>query len=140
MTLSAPISLPRLIVCALFMTGMTCLAEARDTRPANQTNGIFAHSLSDGGRLIIRRSPVLGYNVAISLYIDGQVAGTLVRARVFDEYITPGRHTIVAVPGGIPGGPGDRFVAKLDVRTGQTFTYIASYNVNRLLLTWVTND
>jgi len=109
-----------LIICALFIAN------------ANQTyarDGIFAGP-GHGGRIIIKRSPVLGVNVSVVIYIDGQVAGTLVRAREFDEYITSGRHVLVASPNNLRGD----WHGIIDVRPGHTIKYIATYNVSKLVL------
>lgn len=130
-------SLPvlRLAIGALLVASANQSANARDNNSPNPSGAIFATSAADGGRLFIRRSPVLGQNVSISLRIDGKVAGTLVQSRTFDRYITPGRHILTASPTGEGAWQGI-----LDVRRGETYSYAASYNVNRIVLTPVSGS
>jgi len=90
-------------------------------------------SAADNGRLVIRRSPVLGHNVRIDLTIDGKSAGTLGRGRTYDMAITPGRHTLTASP----SRSGEAWHGTLEVRPGETYTYTASFNVDKLVLTLV---
>ena len=132
-SLCVPFSIPvlRLAICALFIATASQRVDARESNSPNPTGAIFATSSATGGRLVIQRSPVLGDNVAITLMIDGQVAGTLVRGRTYDRYITPGRHTLTALPNRSRG----TWQGTLDVRPGKTYSYSASYNVNKLVLT-----
>ena len=131
---SAPFSLPvlRLAICALLIASANQSVKAAENKSPNPSGATFATSAADGGRLFIRRSPVLGENVTITLRIDGKVAGTLVKARNFDRYIAPGRHTLIASPTG-----GGTWQGTLNVRVGETYTYTASYNVNGIVLTLV---
>jgi hypothetical protein len=130
-------SLPvlRLALGALLIASANQSADARDKNSPNPSGAIFATSAADGGRLFISRSPVLGDNVGISLRIDGQVAGTLMRNRTFDRYITPGRHILTASPTG-----GGVWQGTLDVRRGETYSYTASYNVYKIVLTPVSGS
>jgi|ERR1044071_4594138 hypothetical protein len=121
-----------LAICALLIASANQSVNARDNNSSNRSGTIFARSAADGGRLFIRRSPVLGRNVAISLTIDGQLAGTLTWGHTYDKYITPGRHILIVSPNRRFGDP---WRATLDVRPGQTYSYSASYNVNKLVLT-----
>jgi hypothetical protein len=120
----------RLALCALLIASANQSASARENNSSNPSGAIFATSAADGGRLFIRRSPVLGSNVTISLMIDGKVAGTLVQSRTYDRYITPGRHILTASPTN-----GSAWQGILNVRPGETYSYTASYNVNRIVLT-----
>jgi hypothetical protein len=124
-----PISLLRLAICALLIASASQNANASDKKPPNPSGAIFATSAADGGRLFIRRSPTLGSNVTISLWIDGKVAGTLVRNRTYDRYLTPGRHILTASPTN-----GGDWRGVLDVHRGETYSYTASYG-DKLVLT-----
>jgi len=119
----------RLAICALLIASGSQSVNARDDNSSNPSGAIFATSAADGGRLFIRRSPTLGSNVTISLWIDGKVAGTLVRNRNYDRYITPGRHILTASPTN-----GGEWRGVLDVRRGETYSYTASYS-DKLVLT-----
>jgi hypothetical protein len=132
---SAPVLL--LATCALLIASANQSVNAHDNNSSNRSGAIFATSAADGGRLFIKRSPVLGRNVAITLTIDGKLAGTLMWWHTYDRYIAPGRHILTVSPNRLFGGP---WQAMLDVRPGQTYYYIASYNVNKLVLTPVTGS
>ena len=121
----------RLAICALLIASANQSVKAREKNSSNPSGAIFATSAADGGRLVIKRSPVLGSNVSVTLTIDGKPAGTLVRGHTYDRYITPGRHVLVASP----SRSGATWRANLDVRPGETYSYSASYNVNKLVLT-----
>jgi hypothetical protein len=131
---SSSVRVMLLAIAALLITGANQSVQAHDNSYPHQSGAIFATSAADGGRLLIKRSPVLGYNVQIVFWIDGQLAGTSVRGHLYDRYITPGRHILV----GFPNRSGAAWRGVLDVRAGQTYFYIASYNVTRLVLTPVT--
>ena len=75
--------------------------------------------------------------MAITLAIDGKLADTLTWGHTYDKYITPGRHTLIVSPNRRFGDP---WQAILDVRRGQTYSYIAAFNVNKLVLTPVTGS
>ena len=130
---SAPVLL---LICALLIASANQSVNARDNNSSNRSGAIFATSAADGGRLFIRRSPVLGRDVAIALTIDGQLAGTLTSGHTYDRYITPGRHILIVSPNRSSGA----WQATLDVRPGQTYSYSASYNVNKLVLTPVSGS
>lgn len=124
------LSVLRRAIAALLIASATQSVNAADKNSSNAGGEIFATSAADGGRLFIRRSPVLGSNVTISLMIDGKVGGTLVRGRTYDRYLTPGRHLLTALP-----TSGSAWQGTLDVRPGETYSYTASFNVNKIVLT-----
>src|SRR6188768_2785688 len=120
-----------LAICAWFVAGAIQIARAADSKPApQQTGAIFATSLADGGRLVISGSPVLGQNVAMTIKIDDQIVGTLMHGRTFDKYMAPGRHVVTVVPNRLLGN----WVATLDVRAGQTFSYVVKANTKAIYL------
>jgi hypothetical protein len=87
-------------------------------------------SAASGGRLIIKRSPVLGKNVAITIRIDGKLAGTLSYNRTFETILTPGRHVLTAVPNRLD----TPWQGTLEVRPNETYHYTAHFAVSRLVL------
>jgi hypothetical protein len=132
---SGPVLL--LATCALLIASANQSVNAHDNNSSNRSGAMFATSAADGGRLFIKRSPVLGRNVAITLTIDGKLAGTLTWGHTYDRYIAPGRHILIVSPNRRFGDP---WQAILDVRRGQTYSYIAAFNVNKLVLTPVTGS
>ena len=121
----------RLALCTFLIATASQRVDARESDAPKPSGAIFASSAATGGRLFIQRSVLLGDNVALSIMIDGQVAGTLMRGRTFDRYITPGRHTLTAVPNGSTAS----WQGTLEVVPGKTYSYSASFNVNKLVLT-----
>lgn len=85
---------------------------------------------ADGGRLIIKRSPTLGYNVTLTIWIDGRLIGPLVRGHTFDRPISAGRHVLLVQPNRLRGD----WQQVIDVHSGQTHAYLATYNVQKLAL------
>ena len=130
------VSVLPLAICVLLITSANQSVNARDSNSSNRSGAIFATSAADGGRLFIRRSPVLGHNVRITLTIDGKLAGTLVRGHTYDRYITPGRHILTASP----NRSGGAWQGTLNVLPGKTYSYSAAYQVNKLGLTPVTGS
>jgi hypothetical protein len=128
-SLPALLSIPmlRIGICALLMTS----AQNLFAREPDSSNAIFATGAADGGRLVIKRSPVMADNAAITIMIDGKPAGTLSRNRGYDRYIAPGRHSLTASP----NRSGDAWHGTLNVRVGETYSYTASYNVSKVVLT-----
>ena len=96
---------------------------------------IFAATAVDG-RLLIKRSPVMGDNVAITVKIDGKPAGVVRRGQAYEHYLTPGRHELTVSPNALGG----RWSTTLEVRAGETFSYVVSYHVDKLVLTRVTTS
>lgn len=127
---STPVAVLRLAICALLIATASQRVNARESNASNQSGAIFATSATDGGRLVITRSPLLGYKSRIDITIDGKPAGIVARQRPFDRYLTPGRHILTATP-----SRGGEWRTVLDVRAGETYSYSASYNVNKLVLT-----
>src|SRR5262245_59126781 len=89
------VSVARLAIGALLLVGTVGSLHAKE-KGAAKGSAIFASSPADGGRLIIKRSPVLGQNVRVTVTIDGKRIETLTRNRTFDRYLKPGRHVLVA--------------------------------------------
>src|SRR3712207_4307745 len=73
-------------------------SNARENNASTGSGAIFARSAADGGRLLVKRSPVLGRSVIIAVSIDGTPAGTIGRGHTYDRYITPGRHVVTFSP------------------------------------------
>jgi hypothetical protein len=120
-----------LTISAMLFTGANQVVNAADRQSTSRADAIFAAGFGDGGRLIIKPSPTLGYDVGITVTIDGKISGSVVRAKKYERYISPGRHLVVASPNHL----GDDWQAILDVRRGQTYCYIASYSQRQASLT-----
>ena len=113
-----------LTVSAMLFAGANQVVKAADRQFTRHADAIFATGLADGGRLIIKPSPTLGYDVGIVITIDGKISGSVVRGQNHERYISPGRHLVVATPNHL----GDDWRVTLDVRRGQTYCYVVSYS------------
>lgn len=108
--------------CALFFVG------------ANQISaGQSEYSRSSYGLLRMKHSPVLGINIPISVWIDGRQAGVFAKGHVYQRSLAPGRHELYAERPG-PGRQYDSWYSVLDVRPGETYSFVVKCTPNRVLL------
>src|SRR6266446_10270586 len=87
-----------LTVSAMLFAGSNQVVKAADRQFTGHADAIFAAGPGDSGRLIIKPSPTLGYDVGIAVTIDGKVSGSVVRGQNYERYISSGRHLVVATP------------------------------------------
>ncbi len=98
---------------------------------ANQlTAGPSEYSRPEG-ILRMKHSPVLGINVPISVWIDGVQAGAFAKGHVYERALAPGRHGVYARR---PGQPNDSWYGTLDVRPGETYSFVVKCTVNHVIL------
>src|SRR4051812_47419300 len=67
------VSVLRITICGLFIAGAQLSFAA------------------DGGRLVIKRSPTLAHNLAVTITIDGKLAGSLTRGRTYETNLAAGK-------------------------------------------------
>ncbi|MGZ5552152.1 MAG: hypothetical protein ACXWHF_00790 [Chthoniobacterales bacterium] len=92
-----------------------------------------AHQASAAdGLLVIKHSPTLSIYVAVVVRIDGQDAGMFSRGHIYERYLTPGRHVIEVFRN---GRTWDAFRMTLNVHGGHTYSYLAKYATNQMVLT-----
>jgi len=113
-----------LVVLTAMLAATLPSATARDAK-------VFATNATDGGRLIVKHSPVLGLNVVVGVAIDGQDVGAFAKGHSFDRFLTPGRHTISVFPNGKESNASRM---TLDVKAGQTYSYVAKQQVSKMVL------
>ena len=98
---------------------------------ANQvTAGPSEYSRPDG-ILRMKHSPVLGINVPIAVWIDGVQAGAFAKGHVYQRSLAPGRHDVYASR---PGQMFDSWYGTLDVRPGETYSFLVKCTVNHVIL------
>ena len=120
-----------LAVSALLLTDANQSINAQDYPTIHVPDRMVATGMADGGRLIIKPSPTLGYDVGITVTIDGKISGSVVRGTTnYDRYISPGHHVVVASPNHL----GDDARIILDIRRGETYCYVAAYSFRRASL------
>ena len=129
-------------VVLVLVAGVLFFGSAKDilagqSRYSRSKDGIFANSLADGGSIRLKHSPVLGINIPIVVYIDGVLAGPFAKGHVFQRYLTPGRHEVYASR---PRQESDSFYGTIDVRRGETYSFVVKCTPNRVILkpvSWV---
>ena len=104
---------------------------AGQSQYSRSSDPIFANSLADGGCVRLKHSPVLGINVPIAIWIDGVMAGAFAKGRVYEQYLTPGRHTLYASR---PMRLSDSWYGTLDVRRGETYSFVVKCTPYRVIL------
>src|SRR3954469_7188026 len=100
---------------------------------ANQSVAGPSRDYSRGGDGILRmkHSPVLGLNIPIAVWIDGVQAGAFAKGHVYERSLSPGRHTISASR---PSQQFDSYYGTLDVRPGETYSFIVKCTVSQVHL------
>jgi hypothetical protein len=83
------------------------------------------------GQLIIRTSPVLPFDVGLTIQIDGRHAGVLAKGHIFRQDLAPGPHLIYVTRGGRGREAWQRI---LHVRPGETYTFVAKYQPTQVVL------
>lgn len=91
----------------------------------------YSRSRREDGRLVMKHSPTLGINIPIAVWIDGVQAGAFARGHVYERYLTPGRHDVYASR---PGRLFDSWYGTLDVRPGETYSFVVKCTVNHVIL------
>ena len=114
---------------------LVCLAvfAAIISAPVQSEAARYRRSYESGepGRLLIRYSPTLGINAALAVEINGRPAGGITRGHTYVAYLPPGRHAIGVSRNGRLYDSSVRF---LNVRPGQTYSFLAKYRVNEMIL------
>ena len=89
------------------------------------------YSRGADGVLRMKHSPVLGINIPIDVWIDGQHAAAFTKGHVFHRSLTPGRHDIYASR---PGQMYSSYYGTLDVRPGETYSFVVKSTPNQIYL------
>ena len=111
----------------LVLTAWALLFASTNQSVAGQSE----YSRSGDGLLRMKHSPVLGINIPIAVWIDGVQAGAFAKGHVYERYLTPGRHDVYASR---PGRLFDSWRGTLDVRPGETYSFVVSCTPNHVIL------
>jgi hypothetical protein len=109
-----------LAVCALFLMG----AQQSVAGPSEYSRG-------GDGWLRMKHSPVLGLNIPIEVWIDGRLGGAFTKGHVFERSLSPGRHDVYASRPGLLSGS---YFGTLDVRPGETYSFVVKSTPNQVYL------
>jgi len=104
---------------------------AGQSQYSRSSDTTFANSLADGGRIRMKHSPVLGINIPIAVRIDGVEAGAFAKGHVYEQYLTPGRHHVYASR---PRRQSDSWSGTLDIRRGETYSFVVKCTPGRVIL------
>jgi hypothetical protein len=85
------------------------------------------------GRLIVKRVPNFGWNLAFHLQIDGRSVANIVQGRRYDGWVSAGRHvlTVYKVPYVGYAEPTSRTV---NIQPGRTYVFAAMWDSNLVFL------
>ena len=89
------------------------------------------YSRGGSGVLRMKHSVTLGINIPIDVWIDGRHAEAFTRGHIFERTLAPGRHDLYAAR---PGQLYCSFYGTLDVRSGETYSYVVKSTPNQLYL------
>jgi hypothetical protein len=117
----------RLNFVVLVLTAGALLFTSANQSAAGQSQ----YSRSMDGRIRMKHSPVLGINIPIAVWIDGVQAGAFAKGHVYERYLTPGRHDVYASR---PGRISDSWWGTLDVRPGETYSFVVKCTPYRVFL------
>ena len=81
--------------------------------------------------LQMKHSPVLGLNIPIAVWIDGRQSGAFTKGHLYERYLSPGRHDLYASR---PGQLYSSFYGTLDVRPGETYSFVVKSTPNQIYL------
>jgi hypothetical protein len=109
-----------LAVCAFFFLG-----------PRQSVAGPSEYSRGGDGLLRMKHSPALGINIPIAVWIDGQMAGAFAKGHVYQRSLSPGRHDLYASR---PGQLYSSYFGTLDVRPGETYSFVVKSTPNQIYL------
>jgi hypothetical protein len=85
------------------------------------------------GRVIVKRDPGFGWNLAFDLQIDGRSVATLVRGRHYDAWLPAGRHLLTVNTASYVGLPQPTSTI-VDIEPGQTHAFTAIWDSNLIFL------
>lgn len=89
------------------------------------------YSRGGTGVLRMKHSPVLGINIPIAVWIDGRMAGAFAKGHVYERHLAPGLHTVYASR---PSRLSDSFFGTLNVRSGETYSFVVKCTPNQVHL------
>ena len=98
---------------------------------ANQITAGQSEYSRPEGILRMKHSPVLGINIPIAIWIDGEQAGVFAKGHIYERYLAPGRHDVHASR---PGRLSDSWYGTLDVRPGETYSFVVKCTLNQVIL------
>jgi hypothetical protein len=110
------------------VAGVLFFASAKDITAGQQN---YSYSRDTGGTLRMKHSPALGINVPLAVRIDGRNAGAFAKGHVFEAYLSPGPHYVTVSR---PRYEFDTWRGTIDVRRGETYSFVVKATTNEIVL------
>ena len=108
-------------------------SDMQSARAAAAGGSDLVQPVQGAARLVVRRGPNLGANVAVRLWVDGAQVGTIGYGHTYEGFLPPGRHVLQVLPTPRPKwSTQPRMI--LNVRSGQTYSFTAEGDSGYLTL------
>jgi len=85
------------------------------------------------GRVVVKRVPSFGWNLAFNLQIDGWRVATIAKNQQYDGWLPAGRHVLTVYPATYEGLPQPTSIT-VNVKPGWTYAFTAMWDSNLILL------
>ena len=108
-------------------------SDMQSARAAAAGGSDLVQPVQGAARLVVRRAPNLGANIAVRLWVDGAQVGTIGYGHTYQGSLAPGRHILSVQPSPRPRS-GTSWQMTLDVRSGQTYSFTATGDSGQLIL------
>jgi len=126
-----------LIAACLFFGGYAAnqaLSSGAQSDRATLAEPASARPVNSRASLIIYRTPNLGNDLVVNLWLDGTPFGLIVYGQTYVGFLPHGRHVLSLTVSPNPRWPGFETKIALNVRDGQTYTFTAIGNSGQLIL------
>ena len=111
----------------LVLVGALVFASANDLTAGQSRYSRYR----DGSNFRLKHSPALGINIPLAVRIDGRNAGAFAKGHVFEAYLTPGPHYVTVAR---PRQRFDTWRGTIDVRRGETYSFVVKATTNEIFL------
>lgn len=116
--------------------GVLFFASAKDTtagqsRYSHSRDAVYANTFAGGGSIRLKHSPALGINIPLAIRIDGRNEGAFTKGHVFERYLAPGPHYVTVSR---PRQRFDTWRGTIDVRRGETYSFVVKATTNEIVL------
>ena len=85
------------------------------------------------GRVVVKRVPQFGWNLAFNLQIDGRPVATIPQGRQYDGWLPAGRHVLTVSTASYVGLPQPTSIT-VNVEPGRTHVFTALWDSNPIFL------
>jgi hypothetical protein len=108
---------------ALLILAFVCAISTSNAGPASYPPG----------RVVVKRGPEFGWNLAFNLQIDGRPVATLTRDHHYDSWLPAGRHVLTVYSASYEGLAQPTSIT-VNVEPGRTHAFIALWDSSLIFL------